>query len=133
MDDDEASESSFPCFPSFVDEDSTCDDTPDTPSAIFNEFMEEDDMMYCTPTQTFNSPLSVEKFAIPRIRLKPRVSGNTHDDNRTDSSNTQDLPPLLLFPQVSEGSSFASPIRLSFRPTALYLTPSQTLYHARDA
>jgi hypothetical protein len=109
-----------------------CDDTPDTPSTFFNESMEEDDMMYCTPTQTFNSLLSGEKFAIPRIRLKPRVSGNTHDDNTTDSSNTQDLPPLLLFPQVFD-EAFASPIRLSFRSTGVNITPSGTLYHACDA
>lgn len=133
MDDDEASGFSFPRFPLLVDEDDMCYDAPDTPSSILSESTEDDDMMYCTPTQTFNSPLSVEKFAIPRIRLKPRVSGNIHDENTSDSSNRQDLPTLLLFPQVSEEASFDSHIRLSFRPTGLNLTLSQTLYDAHDA
>jgi hypothetical protein len=133
MDDDEASGFSFPRFPLLVNENNMWNDAPDTPSSILSESMEDDDMMYCTPTQTFNSPLSVEKFAMPQIRLNPRVSGNIDDENMTDLSNRQDLPTLLLFPKVSEESSFDSHIRLSFRPTGFNLTLSQTLYDASDA
>jgi hypothetical protein len=133
MDDEEYFESSFPCFPTLVDEDDMCDDTPLSPSTILSESMEEDDMMYYTPTQTFNSPLSVEKFAIQRIRLKPRVSGNKHEaDTMLDSSYIQEnLPPLPFFPQVLE-ESFTSPIQLSFRPSGLHLMPLATLCQARN-
>lgn len=84
--------------------------------------------MYYTPTHTFNSPLSVEKFAIQRIRLKPRVSGKTYEaDTMLDmaSSEIQELPWLPLFPQVSEGS-FTRPVQLSFRPSGLHLMASET-------
>lgn len=108
-DDDEGFESFAPCVPSLVEESDMCDD--DTPSAIINNPLEEDEICLCTLTQTFSSPLSVEKkFAIPRIRLKPRFSRNTYETNMMKSSGntretTQDLPPLPLF---SDGKPFTT-------------------------
>jgi hypothetical protein len=127
MDADEHFKSSFPSFPTLVNEDDMCDDTPLTPSAVFNESMEEDEMMYYTPTHTFNSPLSVEKFAIQRIRLKPRVSGRTYEADtmlNMDLSEIE-LPSLPLFSQISE-ESFTRPVQLSFRPSGLHLMASET-------
>lgn len=131
-DDEEEFESSIPYFPSLLDVDDMCDDTPDTPRRFFSESMDKQDTMYCTPTQAFISPLSVEKFAIPRIRLKRRLSGNAYDYNTTDSPNTQDLLPLLLVPQLFD-EDIANPIQLSFRNTSENLTALKALNHACDA
>lgn len=126
-DDDEGFESFARCFPSLVDESDMCD--YNIPSAIFNNPMKEDEICLCTLTQTFNSPLSVEnKFAIPRIRLKPRYSRTKYETNMiqssrntheaTESSDTQDLPPLTLF---SQGRT------LNYQPSA------PVVYQARTA
>jgi len=127
----EDNEMPFPVFPSLGD-DVTGDDclyhlSFPSPQALMSDY-DDMDVMFCTPSKSERSPLSVEQFVIPRVGLKPRrASQDTHQV--TTIGDEQNLPPPYLPSLIPQDDpidcSTTTPLRIALRPSRLPFTPVQ--------
>lgn len=101
----------FPSFPSLADN--------QVDKLLQDEILQ-------TPKQTFHSPLSVEHFAMPRLKLKPRISSSRRANENQDldlgySSSSDDesldLPQIPFLPSL-ESCTSSPTIQLRFRPSS---------------
>lgn len=111
-------QATLPFFPSLENE-----FVHDSPSAERAVVVEDEDMVFFTPSQSQQSPLSVDMFAIPRLKLLPRQE-ICHDRLEPTDERSMRLPMLpSLMPEEDLDVDHSS-FQLSYRPSLSQFCPA---------